>query len=187
MSGLIRNEPTKTAESKSRNQKFESTPLQRRVTQTIFIPAAGQSRGRRNCSRSSTRRGSREYATTPASMPPPLRHLSRKPRYSGGSARHIKFGIPQILLAYQRPLSALPRRPRSFARRTGLHPFGSQNLHSWIGTDRRIWPSGDNRSCFCTAAVIIASILRFVVFDTGRALESGMCRPRGEREILNSA
>jgi len=29
-------------------------------------------------------------------MPPPLRHFSRKPRYSGGPARHIEFGIPQI-------------------------------------------------------------------------------------------
>jgi hypothetical protein len=29
-------------------------------------------------------------------MPPPLRHLLRKPRYSGGSARHIESGIPQI-------------------------------------------------------------------------------------------
>jgi hypothetical protein len=50
-------------------------------------------RGRRECSRSSTRRGSREYATTPASMPPPSRHLSRKPRYSGGSARHSNLGF----------------------------------------------------------------------------------------------
>src|SRR5579862_178778 len=35
-------------------------------------------RDRRNCSRSSTRRGARESATTPASLPPPLRHVSRK-------------------------------------------------------------------------------------------------------------
>src|SRR5712671_570663 len=56
---------------------------------TLFMAA----RGRRECSRSSTRRGSREYATTPASMPPPLRHLSRKPRYSGGSARHSNLGF----------------------------------------------------------------------------------------------
>jgi hypothetical protein len=62
---------------------------------TLFLEISA--RGRRNCSRSSTRRGSREYATTPASMPP-LRHLSRKPpRYSGGSARHIEFGIPQMI------------------------------------------------------------------------------------------
>src|ERR1700751_3016878 len=47
---------------------------------TLFF--AISTRGRRNCSRSSTRRGSREYATTPASRPPPLRHLWRKPRYS---------------------------------------------------------------------------------------------------------
>ena len=56
---------------------------------TLFMAA----RGRRNCSRSSTRRGSREYATTPASMPPSLRHLSRKPRHSGGSARHSNLGF----------------------------------------------------------------------------------------------
>jgi hypothetical protein len=56
---------------------------------TLFIAARGQ----RDCSRSSTRRGSREYATTPASMPPPLRHLSRNPRYSGGSARHSNLGF----------------------------------------------------------------------------------------------
>src|SRR3984957_5244026 len=59
---------------------------------TLFF--AISARGRRNCSRSSTRGGSREYATTPTSMPPPLRHLS--PRYSGGSVRHIEFGVPQI-------------------------------------------------------------------------------------------
>src|SRR5580693_8647232 len=40
---------------------------------TLFMAA----RGRRGCSRSSTRRGSREYATTLSSIPPPLRHLSR--------------------------------------------------------------------------------------------------------------
>ena len=56
---------------------------------TLFL--AISARGRRSCSRSSTRRGSREYATTPASMPPPLRHLS--PRYSGGSARHSNLGF----------------------------------------------------------------------------------------------
>ena len=56
---------------------------------TLFMAA----RGRRECSGSSTRRGSREYATTPASMPPPLRHLSRKPRCSGGSARHSNLGF----------------------------------------------------------------------------------------------
>src|SRR6202022_1731969 len=41
---------------------------------TLFF--AISARGRRNCSRSSTRHGSRECATTPASRPPPLRHLS---------------------------------------------------------------------------------------------------------------
>src|ERR1700720_2555232 len=56
---------------------------------TLFMTA----RGRREFSRSSTRRSSREYATTPASMPPPLRHLSRKPRYSGGSGRHSNLGF----------------------------------------------------------------------------------------------
>jgi hypothetical protein len=35
---------------------------------TLFFAIVA--RGRRDCSRSSTRRGSREYATTPASMPP---------------------------------------------------------------------------------------------------------------------
>src|SRR6202035_762062 len=55
---------------------------------TLFFTIAA--RDRRNCSRSSTRGGSREYATTPTSMPPPLRHVS--PRYSGGSVRHIEFG-----------------------------------------------------------------------------------------------
>ena len=29
-------------------------------------------------------------------MPLPLRHLLRKRRYGGGSARHIESGIPQI-------------------------------------------------------------------------------------------
>ena len=62
---------------------------------TLFSAIAAK--GRRNCSRSSTRRGSREYAATPASVPPPLRPLSRKPRYGGGSARHIEFGIPQMI------------------------------------------------------------------------------------------
>ena len=61
---------------------------------TLSIATAA--RGRRTGPRSSTRRGSREYVTTPASMPPRLRHLSRKPRYSGGSVRHIEFGFPQI-------------------------------------------------------------------------------------------
>jgi hypothetical protein len=56
---------------------------------TLFMTA----RGRRECSPSSTRRGSREYATTPASLSPPLRHLLRKPRYSGGSARHANLGF----------------------------------------------------------------------------------------------
>src|SRR5580704_62421 len=41
---------------------------------TLFF--AISARGRRNRSRSSTRRRSREYATTPASIPPPLRHLA---------------------------------------------------------------------------------------------------------------
>ena len=58
---------------------------------TLFFAIAA--RGRRDCSRSSTRRGSREYATTPASMPPPSRHLWRKPRYSGESARHSNLGF----------------------------------------------------------------------------------------------
>src|SRR5882762_2453206 len=44
---------------------------------TLLLAIAA--RGRRNCSRSSTRCGSREYATTPSSMPPPLRHLLRSP------------------------------------------------------------------------------------------------------------
>src|SRR5439155_24515148 len=61
---------------------------------TLLLAIAA--RGRRICSRSSTRRGSRGYVTTPASMPPPLRHLLRKRRYGGGSARHIESGIPQI-------------------------------------------------------------------------------------------
>ena len=56
---------------------------------TLFMAA----KGRRDCSRSSTRRGSRECATRPVSMPPPLRHLSRKPRYSGRSARHSNLGF----------------------------------------------------------------------------------------------
>src|SRR5215472_4511855 len=58
---------------------------------TLFF--AISARGRRNCSRSSTRRGSHEYATTPESMPPPLRRLSRKSRYrcypaKGGKPTH---------------------------------------------------------------------------------------------------
>jgi hypothetical protein len=52
-------------------------------------------------------------------MPPPLRHLSRKPRYSGGSARHIEFGIPQI---YSR-ISDRFRRIRVVAERPGEGPF----------------------------------------------------------------
>ena len=69
--------------------------LQRSGSSSIISPTTllMAARGRRDCSRSSTRRGSREYATTPASMPPPLRHLSRKPRYSGGSARHSSLGF----------------------------------------------------------------------------------------------
>src|ERR1700738_1223519 len=55
----------------------------------VFMAGRGGGDG----SVSSTRRGSREYATTPASMPLPLRHLSRKPRYSGGSARHSDLGV----------------------------------------------------------------------------------------------
>jgi hypothetical protein len=82
---------------------------------TLFMAA----RGRRDCSRSSTRRGSREHATTPASVPPPLRHLSRKPRYSGGSARHIEFGIPQI---YSRTSDRF-RRVLVVATRSGEGPF----------------------------------------------------------------
>src|SRR5438067_2581426 len=99
---------------------------------TLLLAIAA--RGRRICSRSSTRRGSREYATTPASMPPPLRHLLRKPRYSGGSARHIETGILQIYSRtsdrfrrntaagfgfYERPLS-YPQRPL-----TDATPIGS--------------------------------------------------------------
>ena len=59
----------------------------------ITLLLAIAARGRRICSRSSTRRGSREYAATPASMPLPLRHLLRKRRYGGGSARHIDLGF----------------------------------------------------------------------------------------------
>ena len=61
---------------------------------TLFF--AISARGRRNRSRSSTRRGFREYATTPASIVRVRCGTSRKPRYSGGWARHIEFGIPQI-------------------------------------------------------------------------------------------
>src|ERR1700752_3529200 len=79
---------------------------------TLF--SASPARGGHNFSRSSPRRGSREYATTPASMPPPLRHFSRKPRYSGKSARHIEFGIPQIYSRtsdrFRRILSIAPDR-----------------------------------------------------------------------------
>src|ERR1700756_1759390 len=71
----------------------------------ITLFSAISARGQRNCSLSSTRSGSREYATTPASMPPPLRHLSRKPRYSGGSAPPYQIWNSADLLAYQRPLS----------------------------------------------------------------------------------
>src|SRR6266446_2662762 len=82
---------------------------------TLFMAA----RGRRECSRSSTRRGSREYATTPASMPPPLRHLSRKPRYSGGSARHsnLRFRrstrVPATAFGASRPLPRVPAKVSS--------------------------------------------------------------------------
>src|ERR1700736_2666234 len=55
---------------------------------TLFF--AISARGRRNCSRSSTRRGSREYATTPASMPPPLRHLCVS---RGTAADHSPYRI----------------------------------------------------------------------------------------------
>ena len=94
---------------------------------TLFMAA----RGRRECSRSSTRRGSREYATTPASMPPPLGHLSRKPRYSGGSAR-IRIWDSADLLAYQRPLSA--RRRHGARRRDGwISPEGGiSNWGAWL-------------------------------------------------------
>jgi hypothetical protein len=82
---------------------------------TLFIAA----RRRRDCSRSSTRRGSRECATTPASMPPPLRHLSRKPRYSGGSARHSNLGFrrstraPATALGATSPLAAVAAKDRN--------------------------------------------------------------------------
>jgi hypothetical protein len=79
---------------------------------TLFMAA----RGRRDCSRSSTRRGSREYATTPASMPPPLRHLSRKPRI--GSP--FEFWIPQI---YSRTSNRF-RRNFAVAARSSDGPFG---------------------------------------------------------------
>jgi hypothetical protein len=83
-------------------------------------------RGRRECSRSSTRRGSREYATTPASMPPPLRHLSRKPRYSGGSARHSNLGfrrsirVPATAFGASRPLPRIPAKVPSPNRQRAL-------------------------------------------------------------------
>src|SRR5437763_2009438 len=93
----------------------------------ITLLLAIAARGRRICSRSSTRRDSREYATTPASMPAPLRHLLRKRRYGGGSARRIESGIPQIysrtsLLAYQRPLSAQHGRWFRLLRTTAFPP-----------------------------------------------------------------
>src|SRR6266403_3217383 len=87
---------------------------------TLFMAA----RGRRECSRSSTRRGSREYATTPASMPPPLRHLLRKPRYSGGSARHVESGIPQI---YSRTSDRYRREP------VGRHELRDGRLATLLG------------------------------------------------------
>jgi hypothetical protein len=110
---------------------------------TLF--SAITARGRRNCSRSSTRRGSREYATTPASMPPPLRHLSRKPRYSGGPARYIEFGIPQMIysrtsdrfrLGFRMPA----RREQSTRARTeGRRPKASEERTR--GTAASSWPA----------------------------------------------
>src|SRR5579863_6967357 len=52
---------------------------------TLFF--AISARGQSNCSRNSTLRGSREYATTPASLPASLRYLSRRQRHSGSPYR----------------------------------------------------------------------------------------------------
>ena len=91
--------------------------LQRSGSSSTISPTtlllAISARGRRNCSRRSTRRSWREYATTPASMPPPLRHLSR----NGSSCR---IWDSADLLADQRPLSALLCRPRCEAEATGF-------------------------------------------------------------------
>jgi hypothetical protein len=92
-------------------------------------------RGRRECSRSSTRRGSREYATTPASMPPPLRHLSRKPRYSGGSARHSNLGfrrstrVPATAFGASRSLPRVSAKVASPKRQRPLR-LGGRNRSS---------------------------------------------------------
>src|SRR3979411_2638842 len=107
----------------------------------LFLAIAAS--GRRICSRSSTRRGSREYATTPASMPLPLRHLLRKRRYGGGSARRIETWISQIYSRTTaagfgfsaRPLShptRLLRAQRAWRRRDERNRAGQLQLRALI-------------------------------------------------------
>jgi len=87
-------------------------------------------------------------------MPPPLRHLSRKRRYGGGSARHIESGIPQIYSRtsdrfrrntaagfgfYERPLShptRLLRAQRAWRRRDERNRAGQLQLRALIVSGR---------------------------------------------------
>ena len=70
------------------------------ISPTTLFTAA---RGRRDCSPSSTRRGSRECATTPASMPPQF-GTSRVSRGTVADRLAIRVWDSADLLAYQRPL-----------------------------------------------------------------------------------
>src|SRR5438067_8871740 len=109
----------------------------------ITLLLAIAARGRRICSRSSTRRGSREYATTPASMPLPLRHLLRKRRYGGGSARHIESGFrrPTRVPVYSRTSDRFRRNTAAgfgFYERPLSHPTRLLRAQrAWLRRDER--------------------------------------------------
>jgi hypothetical protein len=152
---------------------------------TLFMAA----RGRRGCSRSSTRRGSREYATTPASMPS-VAGTSRVSRGTAADRLAIRIWDSADLLAYQRPLSARPRPWRPLRQRTVHHsvkPFAVR-ARSSIAFDRseRLKPTHCRTSFPSTATTAHAPIQTFAPMASGaqwggkkavltlRSLERGM-------------
>lgn len=93
--------------------------LQRSGSSSTISPTilffAMSAKVRHSCSRSSTRCGSRECGTTPASVPPPLRRLSSTLRHNSGSA---SFGSIASTASFCRAADSTSRRTRASLQRS---------------------------------------------------------------------